>query len=204
MLVGAALGLDLTGLIAAARAARSPRPRRRGSRISRAVASPASRSRASSATRNSGGCRCGSRPPRWCRGPTPRRWSNWRWKSPGRAAPAIRTRRLRIADIGTGSGAMLLALLSELPHAYGVGTDISVAALRTAAANAARSRTGRSRRVRRLRLCGGAGGHLRSDRVQPALYPLRRDRRPRRRGARSRPAWRARRRRRTDSTPTAR
>jgi release factor glutamine methyltransferase len=43
---------------------------------------------------------------------------------------------VRIADIGTGSGAILLALLSEYPDAYGVGTDISVAALRTADANA--------------------------------------------------------------------
>ena len=47
-------------------------------------------------------------------------------------------RRLRIADIGTGSGAILLALLSELPNACGVGTDVSVAALRTASSNAAR------------------------------------------------------------------
>jgi release factor glutamine methyltransferase len=45
-------------------------------------------------------------------------------------------RRRRIADIGTGSGAILLALLSELPDAYGFGTDISLAALRTASANA--------------------------------------------------------------------
>jgi release factor glutamine methyltransferase len=45
-------------------------------------------------------------------------------------------RRLRIADIGTGSGAILLALLSELPEACGFGTDISVAALRTASSNA--------------------------------------------------------------------
>jgi release factor glutamine methyltransferase len=42
----------------------------------------------------------------------------------------------RIADIGTGSGAILLALLSELPEARGFGTDISAAALRTARANA--------------------------------------------------------------------
>jgi release factor glutamine methyltransferase len=54
-----------------------------------------------------------------------------------RAAPHP-DRRLRIADIGTGSGAILLALLSELPDADGFGTDISVAALRTASANAAR------------------------------------------------------------------
>jgi release factor glutamine methyltransferase len=50
--------------------------------------------------------------------------------------PADPERRLRIADIGTGSGAILLALLSELPDAYGVGTDISVAALQTASGNA--------------------------------------------------------------------
>jgi release factor glutamine methyltransferase len=52
-------------------------------------------------------------------------------------AAALPDRSLRIADIGTGSGAILLALLSELPDACGFGTDISVAALRTASANAA-------------------------------------------------------------------
>jgi release factor glutamine methyltransferase len=45
-------------------------------------------------------------------------------------------RRLRIADIGTGSGAILLALLSELSDVHGIGTDISVAALQTARTNA--------------------------------------------------------------------
>jgi release factor glutamine methyltransferase len=44
--------------------------------------------------------------------------------------------RPRIVDVGAGSGAILLALLSELPGAYGIGTDISATALRTAAANA--------------------------------------------------------------------
>jgi release factor glutamine methyltransferase len=48
------------------------------------------------------------------------------------------TEPLRIADIGTGSGAILLALLHELPTAKGVGTDISAGALRTAKANAER------------------------------------------------------------------
>jgi release factor glutamine methyltransferase len=43
---------------------------------------------------------------------------------------------LRIADIGTGSGAILLALLSELPAANGIGTDISPGALATAERNA--------------------------------------------------------------------
>ncbi len=46
-------------------------------------------------------------------------------------------RQLRIADLGTGSGAILLALLSELPNALGFGTDILQAALQTAASNAA-------------------------------------------------------------------
>ncbi|MGA2287526.1 peptide chain release factor N(5)-glutamine methyltransferase [Bradyrhizobium sp.] len=56
-----------------------------------------------------------------------------------RAAPDP-DRRLRIADIGTGSGAILLALLSELPLASGIGTDLNVAALRTARRNAVRLR----------------------------------------------------------------
>ena len=47
-------------------------------------------------------------------------------------------RPLRIADLGTGSGAILLALLSELPVALGIGTDISLDALKTACANAER------------------------------------------------------------------
>lgn len=54
-----------------------------------------------------------------------------------RAGSAL-DRPLRIADLGTGTGAILLALLSELPAAHGFGTDTSEAALRTAAANAAR------------------------------------------------------------------
>jgi len=54
-----------------------------------------------------------------------------------RAGRAI-NRPLRIADLGTGTGAILLALLSELPDATGIGTDISAEALRTAADNAAR------------------------------------------------------------------
>lgn len=51
-------------------------------------------------------------------------------------AGGSRQRTLRIADLGTGSGALLLALLSELPNARGVGTDVSVAALATARGNA--------------------------------------------------------------------
>ena len=59
-----------------------------------------------------------------------------------RALEILRTegtlnRALRIADLGTGSGAILLALLSELPNAEGIGTDISAHALAKAEANAA-------------------------------------------------------------------
>jgi release factor glutamine methyltransferase len=43
---------------------------------------------------------------------------------------------LRVLDLATGSGAILLALLSELPQAFGVGTDISLGALETARDNA--------------------------------------------------------------------
>ncbi|WP_187435986.1 peptide chain release factor N(5)-glutamine methyltransferase [Bradyrhizobium hipponense] len=45
--------------------------------------------------------------------------------------------QVRIADIGTGSGAILLALLHEIPGAFGVGTDLSLTALDTARSNAA-------------------------------------------------------------------
>jgi release factor glutamine methyltransferase len=43
---------------------------------------------------------------------------------------------LRIADFGTGTGALLLALLSELPRAMGIGTDLSIDALTVARRNA--------------------------------------------------------------------
>jgi release factor glutamine methyltransferase len=43
---------------------------------------------------------------------------------------------LRIIDVGTGTGCLLITLLAELPHATGLGTDISAPALRVARANA--------------------------------------------------------------------
>jgi release factor glutamine methyltransferase len=55
------------------------------------------------------------------------------------ARDARQMAQLRILDIGTGSGALLLALLSELPNAVGTATDISAAALDVARANAERS-----------------------------------------------------------------
>jgi len=47
-----------------------------------------------------------------------------------------RTRPLRIADLATGSSAILLALLSELPKARGTGTDIAADAVGIARGNA--------------------------------------------------------------------
>ncbi|URW75106.1 peptide chain release factor N(5)-glutamine methyltransferase [Sphingomonas donggukensis] len=59
-----------------------------------------------------------------------------------------------VLDLGTGSGALLLAALDEWPRARGVGIDASDAALAIAAANAAR--LGMETRARFAR--GGWGG----------------------------------------------
>jgi len=49
---------------------------------------------------------------------------------------ADRKAALRILDLGTGTGCILLALLSELPNARGVGVDIAPDAIETARRNA--------------------------------------------------------------------
>jgi release factor glutamine methyltransferase len=46
--------------------------------------------------------------------------------------------RLRLLDLGTGTGCILVTLLAELPQAEGIGTDLSTPALVLAAANAER------------------------------------------------------------------
>ena len=59
---------------------------------------------------------------------------------------APRHRPLALLDLGTGSGCLLLALLSELPLALGVGIDRSAGAVAAASANAERlGLTGRAR-----------------------------------------------------------
>jgi len=50
-----------------------------------------------------------------------------------------RQEKLRILDIGTGTGALLLALLQELPNAVGIGSDISERAIAVARGNAERN-----------------------------------------------------------------
>lgn len=54
----------------------------------------------------------------------------------------------RLLDLGTGTGCLLLALLSELPNAQGLGLDLAEEAVRTAQANAVR--LGLDRRARFL------------------------------------------------------
>lgn len=55
---------------------------------------------------------------------------------------------LSIIDLGTGTGCLLLSLLSELPHASGLGVDVATGALDVAARNA--DRLGLSARARFL------------------------------------------------------
>ena len=69
---------------------------------------------------------------------------------PGRAAPR------RLLDFGAGSGCLLLACLSEMPHATGIGVDISGPALVVARDNA--ERLGLAARARFL--CGHWGRAL--------------------------------------------
>ncbi len=62
----------------------------------------------------------------------------------------------RVLDLGTGTGCLLLAALSEYPHAWGVGIDVSAAACRLAARNAAAN--GLAERT--ALLCGDWAGAL--------------------------------------------
>ena len=48
-----------------------------------------------------------------------------------------REEELQLLDLGTGTGCLLIALLTELPRARGLGIDLSDEACRTATANAA-------------------------------------------------------------------
>lgn len=59
-----------------------------------------------------------------------------RAESPGVAEMRLEQGAPRILDLGTGSGAIAIALLHELPEATAVAVDISAQALETAASNA--------------------------------------------------------------------
>ncbi len=66
---------------------------------------------------------------------------------------------LRILDLGTGSGCILLSLLKELPYASGFGVDLSEGAVQCASRNA--KRLGLSRRSRFI--CGSWVDSLMAD-----------------------------------------
>jgi release factor glutamine methyltransferase len=68
-----------------------------------------------------------------------------------------------VLDLGTGSGALLLAMLAECPEAQGVGVDLSPAALAVAKQNA--KRTGLSERCRFIEGSFAAAQGQRFDRV---------------------------------------
>jgi release factor glutamine methyltransferase len=134
LLLGAVLGLDLTGLVAAAAARRltdDEAARLDGFARRRGVGEPVARILGS---KEFWGLPLAVTPATLVPRPDTETIVEAALEILG--AEDHRDRTLRIADIGTGSGAILLALLSESPNAWGVGTDISEAALRTASGNA--------------------------------------------------------------------
>lgn len=69
-----------------------------------------------------------------------------------------RERPLRLLDLGTGSGCILIALLHELPNAFGIGLDRSSEALETARTNAEANGVGRRAGFVRGEWCGSLRG----------------------------------------------
>lgn len=70
----------------------------------------------------------------------------------------LRREKLRILDIGTGTGALLLALLQEMPNATGIGTDLSEAAIAVAKRNAARNKLATRAQFVVCNIAAGLGG----------------------------------------------
>jgi len=132
LLVGAALGLDLTGMITAANRALT------SDESTRLDAFATRRLRSEPVARILGRKEFWGLPLRLSAATlVPRPDTETVVELALQIVRASGARGLRIADIGTGTGAILLALLHELPDAFGVGTDVSLEALRTARENAA-------------------------------------------------------------------
>jgi release factor glutamine methyltransferase len=78
---------------------------------------------------------------------------------------------LRILDLGTGSGCLLLALLTELPNADGVGIDVSNRALDVARANAQSIGLGQRAQFLDGDWCDGVSGNFNIVVCNPPYIP---------------------------------
>ena len=174
VLVGHALGARPCGAGVGGGAAARRARRQRGSRRSRRGASPASRSRASSATSEFWGLPLIVTPAVLVPRPETETVVELALALIDRGGP--RTRALRIADLGVGSGAILLALLSELAERAwrrnryrGRCARRRAAQRRNGSASTTARRSSRATTVRRCRA-------VRSGGVEPALHRERRHR----------------------------
>ena len=78
--------------------------------------------------------------------------------------------RCRILDLGTGTGAIALALASQIPESVVTATDISAEALATAAGNAAAAGVCRPLHSAAFRLVFGSRREISCNRLKPTLY----------------------------------
>jgi len=67
---------------------------------------------------------------------------------------------LRMLDLGTGTGCLLIAALCEFPHATGIGVDLSEDAVATAAGNAGRNGVAARAQFRQARWDDGLSGRF--------------------------------------------
>ena len=137
------------------------------------AASSASPSRASSATRNFGACRCASARRRWCRGPRLKRLSRLRWPQSMHAA-RVRDRCVSPTSAlawGDHPGAAVgAAQRLRRRHRYQLAGAGHSAGQRSQSC-------ARASELCRLQYGGGAARTVRRGRIQSALYPVRRHRR---------------------------